>query len=208
MLGVPEKNIILLLDANKKEMHENILTISKQVSKIKNKAQLLFYYAGHGLSDTLTNAPYLMPVDIPPSQIDNAISLEFLYKKIWESRSSKSLVIMDASFNNGARRLGLRGPSVRKINPRKEVISGSTVVFMAISEKQTSNIYPEKHHGLFTYYFLKILKESRSNMNLLTLSNSIKANVSIKSEEMKKHQVPITLVSIAIRDIWQDWIIK
>ncbi len=205
MLGVPEKNITLLLDANKKEMHENILTLSKQVSKIKDKAQLIFYYAGHGLSDTLTKAPYLIPVDIPPTQINDAISMEFLYKKIWESRSSKSMVVIDASFNNGGRQIGLRGPSVKNINPRKEVISGNTVVFMAISEKHTSNIYPEKKHGLFTYYFLKILKESHGNMNLLTLSNSIKANVSLKADELGHHQVPIALVSIAIRDIWQDW---
>ncbi len=205
MLGIPERNITLLLDANKKEMHESIITLSKQVSKIKDKAQLIFYYAGHGLSDTLTKAPYLMPIDVTPSQIKDAIPMEFLYKKIWESRSSKSMVVIDASFNNGGRQIGLRGPSVKNLNPRKEVISGNTVVFMAISEKNTSNLYPDKKHGLFTYYFLRILKESRGNMNLLTLSNSIKTNVSIKADELGYHQVPIALVSIAVRDIWQDW---
>lgn len=207
ILGVPENNITLLLDANKKEMHENILTLSKQVSKIKgkDKAQLIFYYAGHGLADTATKAPYLIPVDIPPTQINDAIPMEFLYKKIWESRSSKSLVVIDASFNNGGKKIGLRGPSINNVNPRKEVISGNTVVFMAISEKHTSNTYPEKKHGLFTYYFLKILKESNGKMNLLTLSNSIKANVSLKANELGHHQLPIALVSIAIRDIWQDW---
>ena len=207
MLGVPEKNITLLLDANKKEMHESILTLSKQVSKIKekDKAQLIFYYAGHGLANSKTKAPYLMPVDIPPTEINNAIPMEFLYKKMWESKSSKSLIVIDASFNNGGRNIGLRGPSIKEINPRTEVISGNTVVFMSISEKHTSISYPEKEHGLYTYYFLKILKKSYRNMNLLTLSNSIKTNVGLKAEELGHHQTPITLVSIAIRDIWQDW---
>lgn len=206
-LGVPAKNITLLFDASKKEMRESIITLSKLVSKIKEKdqAQLIFYYAGHGLADTVTKAPYLMPVNIPPSKINDAIPMEFLYKKIWESKSTKSLVVIDASFNNGGRKTGLLGPSINNVNPRKEVISGNTVVFMAISEKHTSNSYPEKKHGLFTYYFLKTLKESRGRMNLLTLSNSIKTNVGLKAEELGHHQTPLTLVSIAIRDIWQDW---
>jgi len=118
------------------------------------------------------------------------------------------LVVIDASFNNGGRKIGPRGPSIKNVNPRREVISGNTVVFMAISEKHTSNTYPEKKHGLFTYYFLKILKESNGNMNLLKLSNSIKTNVSLKAEELGHHQTPIALVSIAIRDIWQDWKVK
>ncbi|MEN8122463.1 MAG: caspase family protein [Bacteroidota bacterium] len=206
-LGVPTKNITLLLDASKKEMRESIITLSKLVSKIKEKdqAQVIFYYAGHGLADTTTKAPHLMPVDIPPSQISNAIPMEFLYKKIWESRSTKSLVVIDASFNNGGRKIGLLGPSIKNVNPRKEVISGNTIVFMAISEMHTSNAYAVKKHGLFTYYFLKTLKESRGRINLLTLSNSIKTNVGLKAQELGHHQVPITLVSIAIRDIWQDW---
>ena len=208
ILGVPENNITLLLDANRTEMHENILTISKQVSKIKDKAQLIFFYAGHGLADTLTKAPYLIPVDVAPTEIDNAIPLEFLYKKIWESRSSQSLVVMDASFNNGGRKIGLRGPFEKMINPRKEVISGNTVVFLAVSEEHTSNAYQEKKHGLFTYYFLKILKESKGNINLLKLSNSINESVSAKAEELGYHQMPITLVSIAVRDSWQAWKVK
>lgn len=210
VLGVPESNVVLLLDASKKEMLENIINISRQVSKEKDNAQaeLLFYYAGQGLADPQTKAPYLMPVDITPDQIRSAISVEFLYKKIWESRSSKNIVVLDASFNNRARKIGLRGPDVPTIIPRKEVISGNTIVFMAVSEEHTSNAYPEKYHGLFTYYFLKELKRTNGNVSLLKLSNLVKTEVSAKSEELGFHQMPMVLESIAIRDMWQDWKIK
>jgi len=208
VLGVKEENIILLLDATKKEMHESILMISDQVSKVKNQAELVFYYAGHGLADTNTLAPYLMPVDIAPEDLTNAISVEFLYKKIWESRSTKSMVVLDASFNNGGRKVGLRGPSVRKINPRKEVISGNTVVFNAVSERYTANIYDEMRHGLFTYYFLRILKETGGQIEYLRLANSVKANVSERAIYSGKEQVPIAHVSVAVRDIWQDWYVR
>jgi len=208
VLGVKEENIIFLLDATKKEMYESILTISDQVGKVKNQAELIFYYAGHGLADTNTLAPYLMPVDISPNHLRQAISLEFLYKKIWESRSAKSLVVFDASFNNGGRKMGLRGPSAKKINPRSEVISGNTVVFSAVSERYTANVYEEMRHGLFTYYFLKVLKESGGKIDYLKLANSVKTNVSERALLMGKEQVPITLVSIAVRDIWQDWRVR
>ncbi|MBN2757654.1 MAG: caspase family protein [Bacteroidales bacterium] len=208
ILGVKEENIIMILDGTKKEIYESILTLSDQIGKIKNKSELIFYYAGQGLSDTITNAPYIMPIDIPPEKLGDAISLEFLYKKIWESRSSKSLVIFDASFNNGGRIMGLRGPSAKKINPRKEVISGNTVVFNAVSEKYTANYYKEKRHGLFTYYFLKLLNETNGNIDYYKLSNSVKDNVTEKAKLEGMEQVPQANVSIAIRDTWQDWIIR
>ncbi len=210
VLGIPESNIILLLDADKKQMLENIINISRQVSKQKDntQAELLFYYAGQGLADPQTKAPYLMPVDVPPEDIKQAISIEFLYKKIWESRSSKNIVVIDASFNNRARKTGLRGPDAPTIIPRKEVLSGNTIVFMAVSEEHTSNIYPEQKHGLFTYYFLKELQKTRGNISLLKLSNAIKENVSLKAEELGYHQMPMILESIAVRDMWQDWGIK
>ncbi|MDF1547831.1 MAG: caspase family protein, partial [Bacteroidales bacterium] len=208
ILGVKEDHIILLLDATKKEMYESILMLSDQVGKVKEQAELIFYYAGHGLADTNTLAPYLMPVDISPDKLTEGISVEFLYKNIWESRSVKSMVVMDASFNNGGRNIGLRGPSAKKINPRSEVLSGNTVVFNAVSERYTANTLDDMQHGLFTYYFLKELKESKGNIDYLTLSNSVKSKVSEKAILSGKEQVPLTIVSVAVRDIWQDWSVR
>ncbi|OQX97110.1 MAG: hypothetical protein B6I20_13355 [Bacteroidetes bacterium 4572_117] len=207
MLGVPEKNITLLLDAGKNEMYESILTLSKQVRDLAGKGQLVFYYAGHGLADTIPTrrAPYLMPVDIPPSEIEDAISMEFLYTKIWESKSLKSIVFIDASFNNGGRNMGLRGPSAQIVNPRTELISGNTVVFSATTENHTANVFHDKKHGLFTYFLLKALKETRGNINLHKLYNSVKTNVEKKASALGKHQTPITLNSTAVDEMWQEW---
>ena len=208
ILGVKEANVILLLDATKKEMYESILTLSDQVSKAKDGAELVFYYAGHGLADTVTLAPYMVPIDIAPSNLKEAISLDFLYKKVWESRSTKSTIVMDASFNNGGRNMGLRGPSAKKINPRKEVISGNTVVFSAVSESYTANAYDEMKHGLFTYYFLKVLKESKGNIDYRRLDSSVKEFVSNRAISTGKQQVPIALVSVAVSDSWQNWSLR
>jgi hypothetical protein len=205
ILGVKESNIVLLLDATKKEMYEGILNLVDRVKKVRDGAELIFYYAGQGLSDTNTMAPYMMPVDIAPDNLPEAISLDFFYKYMWESRSTKSLIVIDASFNNGGRNMGLRGPSAKIVHPRSEVISGNTVVFNAVSEKYTANAYPEMKHGLFTYCFLKSLKETKGNINFRTLDNILKINVNEKALAIKVQQLPTAQISIAVRDIWQDW---
>jgi hypothetical protein len=169
---------------------------------------LVFYYAGQGLADTNSKAPYMMPVDIAPDNLTEGISLDFFYKNLWESRSTKSLVVIDASFNNGGRHMGLRGPSTKMTNPRPEVISGNTVIFNAVSENYTANVYPEMKHGLFTYFFLKTLKETKGNINYRTLDNILKTKVSEKGLAIKTPQMPIALVSIAVGDIWQSWNIR
>ena len=208
ILGVKESNIVLLLDATKKEMTEGILNFTDRIKKVRDGAELVFYYAGHGLADTSTKAPYMMPVDIAPDNLTEGISLDFFYKNIWESRSTKSLIVIDASFNNGGRNMGLRGPSAKKINPRKEVISGNTVVFNAVSENYTANAYPEMKHGLYTYYFLKALKDSKGNINFRTLDNVLKTSVSEKALTLQKPQMPMALISIAVSDIWQNWTVR
>ncbi len=208
ILGVKESNIIFLLDASKKEMREGILNIADKVKKVRDGAELIFYYAGHGLADTSTLAPYLIPVDIAPENLTEGISLDFLYKNFWESRSTKSMVIMDASFNNGGRNIGLRGPSANKLNPRREVISGNTVIFNAVSENYTANVYPEMKHGLFTYCFLNKIKETKGNINFRALDNYLKTYVSEKALSINTQQMPIALVSIAVSDIWQNWSIR
>jgi len=208
ILGVKESNIIFILDGTKKEMHEGLLSITDRVKKVKDGAELVVYYSGQGLADTNTLAPYLMPIDVATNNLTEGISLDFLYQTVWESRSTKSLIVLDASFNNGGRNMGLRGPSAKKVVPRREVISGNTVVFSAVNENYTARTYPEMKHGLFTYYFLKALKESHGNISYRELDNYLRTKVSEQAVLLNTEQVPIALVSIAISDVWQNWKIR
>jgi hypothetical protein len=104
--------------------------------------------------------------------------------------------------------MGLRGPSAKIIIPRREVISGNTVVFSAVSENYSSNVYREVNHGLFTYYLLKVLKETAGNIDCRQLDNSLKTNVSNRAQLIGTEQVPIAMVSVAVSDIWQNWSIR
>jgi hypothetical protein len=208
VLGVKENNIVVLLDAKKKEMYENILILSDKVKQIKNRAELIFFYAGQGLSDTNTTAPYLMPVDIPPSRLNEAISLDSLYRKVGESKSIKSTVILDASFNNSGRIMGLRGPNARKIQFRPEVIPSNTVVFSAGWNISDVYINDAEKHGLFTYALLKTLKNTKGNLTYLQLDNSVNTEILSYTKVQNENRASTTYFSKDISDIWANWKIR
>jgi len=50
-LGVPEKNITLLKNATAGEMKQNLKKMEKLKNLVSDPAQIIFYYAGHGLPD-------------------------------------------------------------------------------------------------------------------------------------------------------------
>lgn len=208
VLGVKEQNVILLLDAKRKEMSENILVLSERVKQMKNQAELIFYYAGHGLSDTFTTAPYLIPVDISPKNLENAFSLDSLYKRITDSKSVRSMVVIDAAFNNSGRIMGLRGPSAGRIEHRPEVIPTNSVVFTATWKFGDIYPIPDKKHGLFTYTFLKVLQETKGKLSFMQLDNRINSSLLSYVKNPTENRSISTYYSKDISDIWQRWMVR
>jgi hypothetical protein len=208
VLGVKEKNLVIILDAKKKEMMENILVLTDRVKQLKNQAELIFYFAGHGLSDTSTTAPYLMPVDIPPGKISQGVSLDSLYRKIADSKPYRGIVFFDAAFNNSGRNIGLRGPEAPKFQNRPEVIPTNTVVFSGAWKNSEIYSYNEKHHGLFTYAILKVLKNTKGHINFLQFDNLINNEILSVTKIPNENRATTTLFSKDISDIWPNWIIR
>jgi len=208
ILGVKEQNILLLLDANKKEMSENIQVLTNKVKQMKNNAELIFYFAGHGLSDTSTTAPYLMPVDISPDKINQGVSLDSLYKRIADCRPIKGLVILDAAFNNSGRNIGLRGKNAPKFQHRPEVIPTNTVVFAAVWKNSDIVAYKQKSHGLFTYAILKTLRDTKGKISFLQFDNMVNNEMLSVTKIPNENRATTTFYSKDISDIWLNWMFR
>ena len=207
--GVPESNILFLQDATTGEMSQKIDLISKLVSKTGSEAELIFYYAGHGLPDEATKIPYLIPVDISASNITSAIKLSDVFKKFSESGAKKITVFLDACFSGGGRESGLVDARSMKINPKGNIVSGNFIVFTASSGEQSALPYKEKQHGIFTYFLLKKLQDSKGNITYGELSKYITKNVSVESLKInQKEQDPAINSSIEAQDKWENWNIK
>jgi hypothetical protein len=208
-LGIPEDNILFILDATIGEMSQKIELISKLVAKTGENAELIFYYAGHGLPDDNTKVPYLIPVDVNASNIIDAIKISDIYKKFAESGAKRISVFLDACFSGGARGEGLLATRSIKIIPKQDVLTGNFVVFTASSGEQSALAFKDKQHGIFTYYLLKKMQETKGNITYGELSKYLIDKVSLESLKInQKEQDPQVNVSIDVKDIWNSWVLK
>jgi hypothetical protein len=205
-LGVDEMNAHLLLDATTGEISQKIDLISKLASKSGEQAELIFYYAGHGLPDEETRTPYIIPVDVTGTNLSSAIKLEDIYTKLAESGAGRVTVFLDACFSGGARDAGLIAARSVKVKAKENLITGKVVVFTASSGEQSAMPYEKEQHGMFTYFLLKKLKESKGLITYGALADYISGNVSIESLRVnQKEQDPKVNVSPEIENTWKNW---
>ncbi|MBN2174740.1 MAG: caspase family protein [Bacteroidales bacterium] len=205
-LGVDEINAHLLKDATTGEIYQKIDLLSKLASKTGEQAEIIFYYAGHGLPDEITRAPYLIPVDVSGTNLSAAIKLEDIYKKFAESEAGRVTIFLDACFSGGGRDAGLLAARSVKVKPKENMIFGNLAVFSASSGEQSALPYENEQHGMFTYYLLKKLQETKGDVTYGDLADYIMQNVSIESLRVnQKEQDPVVNVSPDVDQVWRSW---
>src|SRR5688572_4116056 len=163
-LGVLEKHTFTLTDATRGQMSREIERIT-ELAKLTPNAEIIFYYAGHGLPDLETYESYLVPVDVTASNLDDAIKLKDLYSKLASSKANKIMVFLDACFSGGGRgENGLLAARTVKTRPKSDIVEGNIVAFTASSGKEVSLPFEDQQHGLFTYHLLKKLQETQGKI--------------------------------------------
>ena len=113
---------------------------------------------------------------------------------------------MDACFS-GAQRSGEMLASARgvAIRSRQGMPSGNMVVFSAAQGDETAYPYHEKGHGLFTYFMLKKLQETKGDVTLGELDDYISTNVRRQSILVnRKSQTPTVTSATALEQTWKE----
>lgn len=206
-LGIPEKNIHLITNATLNDIRHEVKWIQDVAEVYKGDAKIIFYYAGHGIPDEKSKNAYLLPTDGYGSDVATGYSLENLYKTFGSLPSKSITVFLDACFS-GAKRDGNMLASARgvaiKVKQTKPV--GNMVVFTAAQGDETAYPYKEEEHGLFTYYLLKKLQETKGNATLGELSDYIKEQVERQSIVTNgKLQSPSIMATSSIGNEWKNW---
>jgi hypothetical protein len=205
-LGIPEENIIYLENAKAMEMNRAIKKINLYAKNTFGKAEIFVYYAGHGYPDEITKEPYLIPVDVSGTDLEFAVKLNDLYNSITEHPIKQATIFIDACFSGGARNQGLLAARGVKVKPKSELLKGNIIVFSASSGDQSSLSYNDKKHGMFTYFLLKKLQESKGNLNYKELSDYLTEQVGLNSIRINnKEQNPQTNISPNISNTWENW---
>jgi hypothetical protein len=92
-----------------------------------------------------------------------------------------------------------------KIKPRSDLLNGKLIVFSAATGDETAFPYSEKQHGMFTYFLLKKLKESKGSVSLNDLKTYVTTQVTQQSIVVnKKSQTPQVNTSLEMNDTWQN----
>ncbi len=204
-LGLPEKNIHYKANATLNNIRGEINWISNVAQAYNGEATLIFYYAGHGIPDESSKTAYLLPVDGYGSDVTTGYKLDDLYAKLGALPAQSIMVFMDACFS-GAQRSGNMMASARgvAIKATQGKPTGNMVVFSAAQGDETAYPYREKGHGLFTYFLLKKLQETKGKVTLGELSNYVTTNVKQKSiVENNKSQTPVVTPAATLTGKWE-----
>ncbi len=208
-LGIPQKNITFLLDATVGQINQGIAKL-KLLSKVSNgKSQLTVFYAGHGLPDETTKEPYLIRVDVNGANVTSGIKLQNVYSDLTEFPSERVTVYLDACFTGGGRNAGLVESRGVKVRPKEGTLTGNIVVFSSSSGEQSSLPKADEKHGMFTYFLLKKLQETKGDITYSELFESLNEKIPIESLLLNsKEQNPVVNTSQEVTDKWKLWRLK
>ncbi len=204
-LGVPEDNVRYMANLSFGRMKKGLNDILELADMLNGEANLILYYAGHGIPDNKTKDAFLMPVDADGTDTSLCLSLTDLYSNINSKNLNRCIVFLDACFS-GAQRGGDMIVAARgvKLKPKEAAPEGKTIVFTATSDDQAAFSHKEERHGLFTYFLLKKLQESKGNVTLGELADYLSQKVGFESRRINNApQTPSVLVAAGIGDNWK-----
>lgn len=204
-LGVPISNIRKYKDATFGVMLSALKDLKDIAEAYNGDINVLFYYAGHGFPDEKSRKAYLLPIDADGKQSEVCFPISRLYSELAALNSKSTVVFMDACFSGAQRGDGMlasaRGVA---IEVKEEMIQGNLVVFSAASGDETAYPYKEKGHGMFTYFLLKKLQETKGAVTLGELSDYIITNVKRQSVVInRKSQTPTVIHSESVGMGWR-----
>lgn len=203
-LGIPKSQVLQFENLTYAEMVGAINKLRQLVNALGDGVDIIVYYAGHGFPDESSKDAYLLPVDGDGYTTVVSYPLKKFYDELSGMRAENVMVFLDACFSGATRDGGMlaeaRGIALK---PREATPDGNMYVLSAASDQQTALPYVEKNHGMFTYFLLKKLQESKGNVTLKDLSNYVEDNVRKNSLTVNgKLQTPTTKVSGRLADEW------
>jgi len=163
----------------------------------KDKTDIYVYFAGHGAPDIKRNKAYLIPYDGDPNYASQTgYEVDVLYSELSKMNAKSVTVFLDACFSGANRNNEMLLADARPVYLEiDESYTGNVTVFSAAGGKEISSSWPEKKHGLFSYYLMKGMRgdadmDNDKNITYGELGDFIKENVSITAGMLDREQTP------------------
>ncbi len=196
VLGIPQTHIRTHYNVTYGELLDAVEDIKSIATAKRGNLDVIFYYAGHGVPNEQTKSAYILPIDADGKQMRLCYPLSELYSELNGMKANSTLVFLDACFSGATRSSNDMLLSARSvaIDVDPDEVEGKLIIFSAATGDQTALSYDEQNHGMFTYFLLKRLKETKGNIDLGTLADYLIENVSLESQlKNKKQQTPTVI---------------
>lgn len=228
-LGIPARQVKLMEDATIQQIKTDGINWMKDIAAAtKGKAQFLIYYAGHGVTDADHN-PYIMPRDIntkslramrgqkeinTTARLSGTDTRKMLKQCLridtlcaWFNRVpvKNVVVILDACFD-GNQRDGEMFLNLKHSNKKAKAlrIRNDIVLLSASAFDKTAYAFEDQHHGFFTYFILRELKQTKGNIDLHDLFNSADLNMQKETSLQGKLQEAVVTPGGKLKETWVD----
>ncbi len=207
VLGILDANINFYKNASYGQMKSALAFLRDIDNAYNGDIDVIFYYSGHGAPDEASKEAFLIPVDAYKPVKDVCLPLDELYTSLGGLKARSVKVFLDACFSGATRDNGMIAQArAVAVVPKKNVLSGNVAVISASSDNQTSWQYNDQQHGLFTYYLLKKLKDTKGDVSMGELSEYLSEKVGQMSVTLnRKSQTPSAASSPAVGKIWRSW---
>lgn len=189
-IGIPDRQVKLLKNATASQIGQGISWLMNLAQIENGNAEIYLYYSGHGLPDETTKEPFIIPVDVSASDLTYAMKLKDIYNQLSSVTTKKTIVLLDACFSGGAREKPLLEKRMVKVVPNPNFLSGNLILMTSSQGNESSGYLEDKCHGIFTYFLLKKLKETKGNITHSELFDYVKRNVQKESALQGDLQTP------------------
>lgn len=188
VLGFKEENIIHLENPTKGDFEKVFGSATEPRGQLYNwvtpeVSDIFVYFSGHGAPDKEDKRAYLLLSEADPFYIRvSGYSLDLLFENINRIPAKEKTIVIEACFSGNYQKGSIGDLSsvvgVRPIVKKHENMN----IFTAGNVDEVAGWYPEKRHGLFTYYFLKGLRgeadlNDNGEITYLEMKEYIKENV-------------------------------
>jgi uncharacterized caspase-like protein len=205
----PEDQVVRLTTAGGAASQPTQVAVLKRLDFLAKKVgpndTFLFYFSGHGFSRP-GNRNYLGTVNTDPTTLETleltTVPLSRLRQKIGALQANKVVFVIDACRNDPEKGKG-DTPNVRSEPFARDLVlaasaaaagqAGAAILF-ACSEGQRAYEWPEKQHGVFTYYLVDGLQgkaaDASGQVTVNSLAEYLQNRVGRWSAEQNKAQLP------------------
>ena len=165
VLGYPEENVALLSNDTATKSDFEKYFDKWLPNRVEKDDEVFVYFSGHGSPNPATGDAYVVPYDGDPTFLsETGYPLTRLYAALAKLPTKKVTVVLDSCFSGAGGRSVLAKGARPLVTVKTDQTTAGITVIAASSAEQISNSYAEKGHGLFTYFFLKGLKEKGGDL--------------------------------------------